>query len=63
MKNYLVAALSLIAYTVQAAPIDVTATVAGIAEQLTPIGLVGAAILSVFLAIKAFTWIRRAFGT
>ena len=60
MKNYFIPALLLAAFTVQAAPIDVAATVTGITEQLVPIGLVGAAILGVFLAIKAFTWVRRA---
>ena len=43
-----------------AAAIDVTATVADITAQLAPIGLVGAAVMGVFLALKAYHWVRRA---
>ena len=41
-------------------PIDVTAVVADITAQLVPIGLIGAAVLGIIFAIKAFHWVRRA---
>jgi len=40
--------------------IDVSGTVTDIGAQLVPIGLIGAAIMGVFLAIKAYHWVRRA---
>lgn len=43
-----------------ATPVDVTDTVANIAAQLTPIGLVATAVLGIFVAIKAYKWVRRA---
>lgn len=43
-----------------AAAIDVTAVVTDIGAQLVPIGLIGLAVLGVFVAIKAFQWVRRA---
>ncbi len=39
--------------------VDVTSTVATITDQLAPIGLIGAAILGVTVAIAAFVWIRK----
>lgn len=44
----------------QAAAIDVTAVVTDIAAQAAPIGLVGAAVLLIYLAVKAFKWVRGA---
>lgn len=43
-----------------AAAVDVTATVTDIGAQLVPIGLIGVAVLGVFVAVKAFKWVRRA---
>lgn len=40
--------------------VDVTSVVTTIGDQLTPIGLVGAAVLSLIVAIKAYKWVRRA---
>lgn len=40
--------------------VDVTATVSTITDQLAPIGLVGAAVLGVVVAVKAFKWVRAA---
>lgn len=40
--------------------VDVAATVTSIGDQLVPIGLVGAAVLGVIVAVKAFKWVRRA---
>ncbi|MDD5333646.1 MAG: major capsid protein [Rhodoferax sp.] len=40
--------------------IDVTGPVADITAQLAPVGLVGGAVLGVFVAVKAYHWVRRA---
>lgn len=44
----------------QAAAVDVTAVVADIALQAGPIGQIGAAVLLIYVAVKAFQWVRRA---
>jgi len=44
----------------QAAAVDVTAVVADIAAQASPIALIGAAVLILMVGIKAFKWVRRA---
>lgn len=44
----------------QAAAVDVTAVVADIGAQAGPIGQIGAAVLLIFVAVKAFQWVRRA---
>jgi hypothetical protein len=41
--------------------VDVTGAVATINGLITPVGLVGAAVLSLVVIIKAWKWIRRAF--
>ena len=43
-----------------AAGVDVTSTVTAISDQLTPIGLIGAAVLGIFVALKGYKWVRRA---
>lgn len=43
-----------------AAAIDVAAVVADIEAQAAPVALVGAAVLMLFVCIKAFKWVRRA---
>ena len=43
-----------------AAAVDVTAVVTDIGAQIAPITAVGGAVLTVFVAIKAFKWVRRA---
>ena len=43
-----------------AAAIDVTGVVTDVAAQATPIGLIGAAVLLVYVGIKAFKWVRGA---
>jgi hypothetical protein len=43
-----------------AAAVDVTTVTAAIAETLTPIGLIGAGVLLVLVAVKTYKWIRRA---
>lgn len=49
-----------VAMAAPGAAVDVTDTVGTIANQLVPIGLIGAAVLGVVVAIKAYKWIRRA---
>ena len=48
------------ASSAQAAAVDVTAVVADIGAQAAPIGLIGAAVLLIFVGVKAFQWVRRA---
>lgn len=43
-----------------ASAIDVTAVVTDIAAQSVPIGLIGGAVLVIFVAVKAFKWVRAA---
>ena len=42
------------------AAIDVTSVIAEIDDTITPIGLIGAAVLLVVVAVAAFKWVRRA---
>jgi protein-S-isoprenylcysteine O-methyltransferase Ste14 len=42
------------------AAIDVTGVVSEIGDTVAPIGLIGAAVLLVVVAIAAFKWVRRA---
>jgi hypothetical protein len=61
MKNLvLVMAVALATTGAQAAAIDVTAVVTEIAAQAAPIGLIGAAVLMIVVAVKAFKWVRAA---
>lgn len=43
-----------------AAAVDVTAVTTDIAAQAVPISAVGAAVLVLYVGIKAFKWVRRA---
>ena len=43
-----------------AAAIDVTTVVADISAQAAPIGLIGAAVLLIYVGVKAFQWVRKA---
>lgn len=56
-----VAPAVLLASGAKAAAIDVTAVVTSIGDTLAPVGLIGVAVLSVIVAIKAFKWVRQAF--
>lgn len=57
----LVAAGSLIgAAAANAAAIDVTAVTTDIAAQAGPVAAIGAAVLILFVGIKAFKWVRKA---
>lgn len=44
----------------QAAAVDVDDVVADIALQAAPVAAIGGAVLLIFVAIKAFKWVRRA---
>lgn len=54
------AALVIASAQASAAAIDVSAVTTDIAAQAVPVGLVGAAVLLIFLAVKAFKWVRAA---
>lgn len=43
-----------------AAAIDVADVVTDISAQAAPVGLIGGAVLVLFVAIKAFRWVRGA---
>jgi len=51
---------ALLATQAMAAAIDVEDVVTDIGAQIAPIALIGGAVLLVFVAIKAFKWVRRA---
>jgi len=51
---------SLAAAGANAAAVDVSDVVTDIAAQATPIGLIGAAVLTIYVGVKAFQWVRRA---
>jgi hypothetical protein len=59
-KNGFLLALAVGATASQAAAIDVTALVTDIGDTATPIGLIGSAVLLIYLAVKAFKWVRAA---
>lgn len=50
----------LMATSAQAAAVDVTSVVSDIGDQATPIGLIGAAVLLIYVGVKAFQWVRKA---
>ncbi len=60
MKKLFVVAAAVAAVSAQAVGIDVSSTVTTISDQLSPIALIGAAVLGITVAIKAYHWIRRA---
>lgn len=43
-----------------AAAVDVADVVTDIGAQLAPIAAIGVAVLGVFVAVKAFKWVRKA---
>ena len=61
-KNAFLLALAVGASASQAAAVDVTGVVTDIGAQAAPIGLIGGAVLLIFVAIKAFKWVRAALG-
>lgn len=56
------AAVSAITLTsaAKADAVDVAAVVSDIAAQAAPIGLIGAAVLLIYVGVKAFQWVRKA---
>jgi len=61
MNRYLVAAsAALLPVASFAAAVDVTSVVTDIGAQATPVAAIGAAVLLLLVAIKAFKWVRRA---
>lgn len=50
----------LVAGAANAAAVDVSSVVTDIAAQAAPIAAIGAAVLLVYVGIKAFKWVRRA---
>lgn len=54
------AAAALAAGGANAAAVDVGDVVTDIAAQAVPIGLIGAAVLLIFVGVKAFQWVRKA---
>ena len=50
----------LVAGAANAAAVDVTAVVSDIAAQAAPIAAIGAAVLLIYVGIKAFKWVRQA---
>lgn len=61
IKRGLVAAGVLAATaSANAAGIDVAGVVTDIGAQAAPIGLIGGAVLLIFVAVKAFKWVRGA---
>lgn len=59
-RALVLAGLAMSATLSQAAPVDVAAVVTDIGAQAAPIGLIGAAVLLIFVAVKAFKWVRGA---
>ena len=55
----LVPASFLVAGAANAAAVDVTGVVADISAQAAPIAAIGAAVLMVYVGIKAFKWVRQ----
>ncbi|CAN7485529.1 major capsid protein [Acidovorax sp. LjRoot74] len=61
IKRGLVAAGVLAAVgSANAAAVDVTAVTADIALQAAPIAAIGAAVLLIYVGVKAFQWVRKA---
>ena len=61
IKRGLVAAGVLtIVGSANAAAVDVTAVTTDIAAQAAPVAAIGAAVLLIYVGVKAFHWVRRA---
>jgi len=59
-RGLVAAGVLAIAGGAQAAAVDVTTITADIAAQAAPVASIGAAVLLLFVGIKAFKWVRRA---
>ncbi|MCW5222829.1 methyltransferase [Verminephrobacter aporrectodeae subsp. tuberculatae] len=61
MKRGLIAAGVLtVVGSANAAAVDVTAVVTDIGAQAVPIASIGAAVLLIYVGVKAFQWVRKA---
>lgn len=60
MLKYGAGATLLALATAANAAIDVTAVVTAVADLAAPVGLIGAAVLLIIVAIKGFKMVRRA---
>lgn len=62
VRNFALVTLPLALASMQshAAAIDVEDVVTDISAQATPVAAVGAAVLLLYVGIKAFKWVRRA---
>ena len=60
IDSAVLASLAIASAQASAAAVDVAAVVTDIGAQAAPIGLIGSAVLLIFLAVKAFHWIRKA---
>lgn len=59
-QNVFLLALAAGATASQAAAVDVTAIVTDIGAQMASITAIAAAVLLIFVGLKAFKWVRRA---
>lgn len=61
---YLVAALAMVSAlftpAAQAAAVDVTAVVTDIGAQMASVTAIAAAVLLIYVGVKAFKWVRKA---
>jgi coat protein B len=59
-RNLLGLAAGLVSGAALAAAPDVTGVVTSIGDVMTPVSAIGAAVLTLFVGIKTFKWVRRA---
>lgn len=59
-QNAFLLALALGATASQAAAVDVTAVVTDIGAQMASVTAIAAAVLLIFVGVKAFKWVRKA---
>lgn len=60
IKSVVAGSIVACAASAQAAAVDVSSVVSDIQAQAGPIALIGAAVLLIFVGVKAFKWVRSA---
>lgn len=60
LRGVAVAGLVAATSAANAAAVDVAGVVTDIGAQAAPIGLIGAAVLLIYVGVKAFKWVRGA---
>lgn len=60
MRQVILGALLSFPLLASAAAVDVTSVTTDIDAQVAPVAAIGAAVLLLLVAIKAFKWVRRA---